>query len=55
VLYEIASAITQFADAITPTSDEVWRERRWRQYDGDLAKTVDGPPLVDYPQPWERN
>lgn len=46
VLYEIASAITQFADAITPSSDEVWRERRWRQYGRDVAKAVDGPPIT---------
>lgn len=47
MLYEIASAACQLADALAPSNDEVWRERRWKQFDADKAKSWDGPPMVD--------
>ena len=47
ILYEIASAACQLADSLSPSTDEIWRERRWREYRRDRAKFHDGLPLVD--------
>lgn len=32
VLYAVAEATQALADNLSPVSDEVWRDRRWKQF-----------------------
>lgn len=32
-LYTVANCCCLLADALSPTADDIWRDRRWRQWD----------------------
>ena len=38
VLYDVASALCNAADKLTPANDEIWRDRRWKQWDAMAHK-----------------
>jgi hypothetical protein len=47
LLYDWAGAFCHVADALSPSSDDIWRDRRWREWRTDKGKAFDGPPLAD--------
>jgi hypothetical protein len=47
LLYSWASMCCHVADALSPSSDDIWRDRRWRHYSMDRAKAYDGPPMAE--------
>jgi hypothetical protein len=50
VLYVIAEAAMAMGDNLSPASDEVWRDRRWKQYLRNEAR-LDSYEVPD--TPWQ--
>jgi len=39
LLYDVANAICVVADWLSPSTDEIWRGRAWKQWDAERAAT----------------